>query len=85
MEILSYLFCTALFLAPFGAGFVLGYFCMDVKCSRLRRENERFKLLMDKMFRQHMDGRRGNGQKHGKHRGTPQCNAPAPGACTPCN
>jgi hypothetical protein len=51
MEILSYLFCVALFLAPFGAGFVLGYLCMDVKCSRLRRENERFRLLMDKMFR----------------------------------
>ncbi len=43
------------------------------------------KKMMDKMFRQHMDGRRGNGQKHGKHRGTPQCNATAPGACTPCN
>lgn len=51
MEILSYLFCAVLILAPFGLGFGLGCCCMDAKCKRLHRENERFKLLMDKLFR----------------------------------
>ena len=37
------------------------------------------KKMMDKMFRQRMDGRHGKGQ--GKHRGAPPCNAPAP--CPP--
>lgn len=51
LDVLAYLFCAVLGLVPFGLGFVLGSCCMDVKCKQLRQENERFKLLMDKMFR----------------------------------
>lgn len=45
------------------------------------------KKMMDKFFRQRMDGRRGNNAKgNGRHRGIPQCDAPVPctGACAPC-
>lgn len=51
LDVLACLFCAVLVLAPFGLGFVLGSCCMDAKCKQLRQENERFKLLMDKMFR----------------------------------
>lgn len=41
------------------------------------------KQMMDNMFRQRMNRRNSNsqGKGHGKHRGAPPCNAPAP--CTP--
>lgn len=50
MDILDALLCAALFLTPFGLGFGLGCCCMEAKCKRLRRENERFKSLTDKLF-----------------------------------